>query len=86
MDSAPDIPSFRMMLEGIGFTISVDTAISNQEGINQFSELKALTNDRKGTSQAKYLITVVRKPSVGQDGNVINTRDQELFNLTVYYV
>ena len=86
MDVAPNIPAFRTMLEGNGFNISADTAVSNQEGINQFSELKALTNDRKGTSQAKYLITVVRKPSVGKDGNVINTRDQELFNLTVYYV
>ena len=86
MDAAPDVPAFRKMLEGIGFNISAATAISSQEGINQFSELKALSNDRQGMRQAENLIAVVRKPSGGQDGNVINARDQELFNLAVYYV
>ena len=51
MDAAPDIPVFKMMLEGIGFTISAATAISNQEGINQFSELKAFYDDGQGMRQ-----------------------------------
>ena len=46
MDAALDIPAFRTMLEGIGFTISAE--ISNQEGINQFSDLKALSDDGQG--------------------------------------
>ena len=36
--------------------------------------------------QSEHLIAVVRNPSVGQDGHVINDRAQELFNLAVYYV
>ena len=86
MDTAPHIPDFRMMLEGISFTISVATAISNQEGINQFSEIKALSDDEQGTRQAEHLIGVVCRLSGGQDGHVINARAQELFNLGVYYV
>ena len=77
MDAAPDIPSFRTMLEGIGFTISAATAISNQEGINQFIKLKALSNDGKGMRQDEQLISVVRKSSGGQDVHVINACAQE---------
>ena len=64
------------MLEAIGFTISAATAISNQKGVNQFSELKSLSDDGQSMRQAKHLIAVVRKPSVGQDGHVINARAQ----------
>ena len=64
------------MLEGIRFTISAATAISNQEGINQFINLKALSDDRQGVRQSEHLITVERKPSGGQDGHVINARAQ----------
>ena len=74
------------MLEAIGFTINDATEISNQEGFNQFSELQDLYNDGKSMRQAEHLIAVVRKPSGGQDGHMINARTQELFNLTVYYV
>ena len=74
------------MLEAIGFTINDATEISNQEGFNQFSELKALYDDGQSIRQAEHLIAVVRKPSGVQDGHVINARDQELFNLAVYYV
>ena len=86
MDAAPDIPVFKMMLEGIGFTISAATSISNQEGINQSIVIEALSNDGQGMGQAEHLIDVVRKPIEGQDGHVINARAQELFNLAVYYV
>ena len=74
MDAAPNVPVFRTMLEGIGFAISADTDISNQEGINQFSGLKALSDDRQGMWQAKHLIAVVHKPSGGQGDHVINSR------------
>ena len=77
MDAAPDIPSFRTMLEGIGFTISAAMAISNQEGINKFSELKVLSDDGQSRSQAEHLITVVRNPSGGQYVHLINYRAQE---------
>ena len=60
------------MLEGIGFTISASTEISNQEGIYQFSELKALSDYGNGMRQDEHLIAVVRKPSGEQDGHVIN--------------
>ena len=86
MDAAPTIPDSRTMFEGIGFTISAATAIYNQEGINQFSELKDLSDDRQGMCQAGNLIAVVRNPSGGQDGHMINALSQELFNLAVYYV
>ena len=76
MDAAPDIPAFSTMLEGIGFTISAATAISNQGGINQFSELKALSDDGQGVCQTEHLISVVRKPGWGQDGHVINASAQ----------
>ena len=65
MDADPNIESFRTMLEAIGFTISAATAISNQEGTNQFSELKAFSDDGKSMRQAEHLIAVVRKPSGG---------------------
>ena len=74
------------MLEGINFTISAATAISNQEGINQFSKFKALSDDGQGMRQAEHLIYVERNPSGGQDSHVINARAQYLFNLAVYYV
>ena len=86
MDAAPDIPAFGTMLEGIIFTISLSMEIYNQEGINQFGELKAFSNDRKCIHQAENLIDVVRKPSGGKDDHVINSRAQELFNLAFYYV
>ena len=76
MDAAPDIPAFRTMLEDIGFTLSADMAISNQEVINQFSELKALSDDGQGMSQAEHLIDVVRKLGGGKDGHVINACTQ----------
>ena len=76
MDAAPDIAGFRTMLEAIGFTISAATETSNQEGINQFSEIKALSDDRQSIRQIEHLIAVVRKPSGGQDGHVINARAQ----------
>ena len=74
------------MLEGIGFTISASTEISNQEGIYQFSELKALSDYGNGMRQDEHLIAVVCKPSGEQDGHVINAWTQVLFNLSVYYV
>ena len=64
------------MLESIGFTISTATAISNQEGINKFSEFKALSDDGQSMRQAEHLIVVVCKPIGGQDGHVINYRAQ----------
>ena len=76
MDAAPDIPVFKMMLEGIGFTISAATSISNQEGINQSIVIEALSNDGRSMRQAEHLIAVVYKPSGGQDGHVINARAQ----------
>ena len=85
MDAASGIPAFSMMLEGIGFTISATTEISNQEGINQFSNLETLSDDGQGMNQDQHMIAVVRKPSGGQDGHVINAYAQQLFNLTVYY-
>ena len=45
MDAAPDIAAFRTMLEDTSFTIIAAMVISNQESINQFSELKALSDD-----------------------------------------
>ena len=36
--------------------------------------------------QDEHLIAVVCNPSGGKDGHVINSCDQELFNLAVYYV
>ena len=63
MDAAPNIRAFRTMLEGIGFTISASTEISNQEGINQFSKLKTLSDDGKCMRQDEHLIAVVCKPS-----------------------
>ena len=86
VDAATNIPAFRTMLEGIGFTISAATSISNQKGTNQFSKIKALSDDEQGTRQAEHLIDVVCRLSGGQDGHVINARAQELFNLGVYYV
>ena len=77
MDAAPDIPDFRLMLEGIGFTISTATAISNQEGINQFSKLNVLSDDWQCMRQAEHLIAVVRKLNGGQDVHVINAHAQE---------
>ena len=50
--------------------------VSNQEGINQFSELKALSDGGKGMRQSKHLIAVVRKPIGGQGVHVINARAQ----------
>ena len=47
MYAVPDISAFRTILEAIGFTISADTVISNQEGINQFSEIKTFSDDRQ---------------------------------------
>ena len=73
MDAAPDIAAFRTMLEAIGFTISMAKAISNQEGINQFIEIKALSDGGNSMCQAEHLIAVVRNPSGGQDGHVINS-------------
>ena len=66
----------KTMLEAISFNISAVTAISNQEGINQFSELKALSDDGKIMRQSEHLIVVVHKPGVGQDGHMINVHDQ----------
>ena len=77
MDAEPDIATLRTMLEAIGFTISAATAIYNQDGINKFSELKDLSDERQSMLQAKHLITVVRKPSGGQEGHVINVHTQE---------
>ena len=65
MDADPNIESFRTMLEAIGFTISAATAISNQEGTNQFSELKAFSDDGKSMRQAKHMITAVHNTSWG---------------------
>ena len=75
MDAAPDIPAFRKMLEGIGFNISAATMIYNLEGINQFSKLKALSDDWQGIRQGKHRIAVVHKLSGGHDVHVINARD-----------
>ena len=72
------------MLEVIGCTINDATTISNQEGINHFSEIKALSGDGQSMRQAEHLIAVVRKPNGGQDVHMINARAQELFNFTVY--
>ena len=77
MDAATDISVFRAMLEAIGFTIIAAMAISNQEGINKFSELKVLSDDGQSRSQAEHLITVVRNPSGGQYVHLINYRAQE---------
>ena len=74
------------MLGAISFTVSMATAISNQDSINQFGELKDLSNDGKSMCQVEHLITVVRKPSGGKDGHVINARAQELFNPAFCYV
>ena len=65
MDAAPNISVFRTMLEAIRFTINAATVISNQEGINQFSELKALYDDGQIMRQDEHLIAVARKPSGG---------------------
>ena len=86
IDTAPDIAEFSTMLEAIGFTISAATEISNQEGINQFSELKALSDNGHRMRQAEHLIATVHKQSGGQDGHVINGRAQEWYNLGFYYV
>ena len=64
------------MLEGIGFTIRTATDISNQDGIKQFSNIKALPDDGQGMRQDEHLIAVVRKPSGVQDGHVINALAQ----------
>ena len=40
------------MLEVIGCTINDATAISDQEGINQFSEIKDLSDDGHSMRQA----------------------------------
>ena len=79
VDAATNIPAFRTMLEGIGFTISASTSISNQEGINQFSKIKALSNDRQCMRQDEHLIAVVCKLSVVQDGHVINACAQSAY-------
>ena len=56
--------------------MSAATAIYNQEGINQFIELKALSDDGKIMHQAKHLIAVVYNPSGVKDGHVINACTQ----------
>ena len=86
MDAEPDIAAVRTMLEAIGFTISADTAISNQQGINRFSDMKAMSDDGQSMRQDEHLVAVARQPIVGKDGLLINARAQELFNLVVYYV
>ena len=77
MDAETNIAAFRMMFEAIGFTISADIVISDQRGINKFSELKVLSDDGQSRSQAEHLITVVRNPSGGQYVHLINYRAQE---------
>ena len=84
MDAETNIAAFRMMFEAIGFTISADIVISDQRGINKFSELKALSDDGKRMRQDEHLIIVVHKPSGWQDGHVINAHSQKLFNLAGY--
>ena len=58
MDAEPDIAAVMTMLEAIGFTISAATAISNQEGINRFSEMKAMSDDGQIMRQDEHLVAV----------------------------
>lgn len=69
------------MFERLGFTAAAATELVDIRGIDDPDEIKHLTSD-----QVDKLISVVRKPGGGQNGNTVSFVAQGLFHNLVDYL
>ena len=75
------VVEIREALQRLGFTPAAATAITNAQGLDTWEEIKHLTDD-----QVETLCKVVRRPSNGNNGNVVSMLAEDFLKLLAFYL